>query len=58
MMSRWLGRFIAIVALSAGSLAMLFPLWWMFVISLESPQRAGAAAEGGGSIAIWPEEVH
>ena len=58
MMSRWLCRFIAIVALSAGSLAMLFPLWWMFVISLESPQRAGAAAEGGGSIAIWPEEVH
>ncbi|MDG2094653.1 MAG: carbohydrate ABC transporter permease [Phycisphaerales bacterium] len=58
MMSRWLGKSIAIVALAAGSLAMLFPLWWMFVISLESPQRAGAAAEGGGSIAIWPEEVY
>ena len=55
-MGRWTGRFFAGLALAIGSLAMLFPLWWMLVISLESPQRAGAAAEGGGSIAVWPEE--
>lgn len=57
-MGRWTGRFFAGLALAIGSLAMLFPLWWMLVISLESPQRAGAAAEGGGSIAVWPKEIH
>ena len=57
-MVRWTRRFLVGLALTVGSVAMLFPLWWMLVISLESPQRAAAAAEGGGSIAVWPKDIH
>ena len=32
------------VPMVIGSLAMLFPLWWMLALSLETEQRAGAAA--------------
>ena len=42
--------------LLAGSLAMLLPLWWMAVVSLETPQRAGAAISGGASIALLPPD--
>jgi multiple sugar transport system permease protein len=33
-------------ALIAGSLIMLFPLWWMLCVSLSSPAEASAAATG------------
>lgn len=35
---------VAWVLLVAGSLLMLFPLWWMFVVSLSTPAAASAAA--------------
>ena len=44
------------ILLLAGSVAMLFPLWWMGVVSLETPQRAGAAISGGGPIALLPPD--
>lgn len=34
--------------LIAGSIIMLFPLWWMFVISLSTPGEASAQAAGSG----------
>ncbi len=37
-----------------GAAILLFPLWWMLVVSLETPERAGAAITGGGEIALWP----
>jgi multiple sugar transport system permease protein len=46
---RWL-------ALTAGSALFIFPLWWMTVVSLETPDRAGAAVTGSGGIALWPAE--
>ncbi|MBG79847.1 MAG: carbohydrate ABC transporter permease [Phycisphaerales bacterium] len=58
MMPRWTGRIFVGVLLVAVTVAMLFPLWWMLVISLESPDRAAAVAEGGGTIAVWPESIH
>jgi multiple sugar transport system permease protein len=39
-----------------GSVAMLFPLWWMVVVSLETPQRAGAAIAGGGAMTLLPPD--
>ena len=58
MMPRWTGRIFVGVLLVAVTVAMLFPLWWMLVISLGSPDRAAAVAEGGGTIAVWPESIH
>lgn len=49
-------RLTAWTLLLAGSIAMLFPLWWMGVVSLETPQRAGAAISGGGAIALLPPD--
>lgn len=46
---RWL-------ALTAGSVLFIFPLWWMAVVSLETPDRAGAAVTGSGGLALWPAE--
>ena len=40
--------------LAAGSVVFLFPLWWMIVVSLETPERAGAAMTGSDGIALWP----
>jgi len=37
-----------------GAVILLFPLWWMLVVSLETSERAGAAITGGGGIALWP----
>jgi multiple sugar transport system permease protein len=45
---RWL-------ALTLGSAIFLFPLWWMTVVSLETPDRAGAAVTGGAGLDLWPE---
>lgn len=40
--------------LAIGSLIMLFPLWWMFVISLSTPGEASAAAAGTTGLAVIP----
>lgn len=44
--------------LLAGALLMIFPLWWMLVISLETPDRAGAALVSGDVLQIWPDTPH
>lgn len=43
-----LSRMITHTLLFAGSLVMLFPLWWMLVISLSRPGDASAAAAAEG----------
>ncbi|KAA3610817.1 MAG: carbohydrate ABC transporter permease [Planctomycetota bacterium] len=43
-------------ALGFGSLIMLFPLWWMLVVSLETPGRAGAATASAEGFAWWPQD--
>ncbi len=48
---------LAYLPLVLGALLMLFPLWWMFVISLETPANAGAAAAGGKGMALWPADA-
>ncbi len=40
--------------LTAGSTVLLLPLWWMLVVSLETPERAGAAVTGSGGLSLWP----
>jgi len=37
-----------------GTAAFVFPLWWMTVVSLETPERAGAAITGSGGVALVP----
>lgn len=39
-----------------GSAAMLFPLWWMTCISLESPARAGAAMVDTAALKLLPTD--
>lgn len=46
---RWL-------ALTLGSAIFLFPLWWMVVVSLETPDRAGAAVTGSAGLDLWPDD--
>ena len=42
------------IALLMGSAVLLFPLWWMAVVSLETPARAEAAVTGSAGIALFP----
>ena len=49
--------FWTLVPLVLGALAMLFPLWWMLVVSLETPGRAGAATVNVDAIKLWPEQA-
>ena len=37
-----------------GTAAFIFPLWWMAVVSLETPQRAEAAITGSAGISLFP----
>lgn len=37
-----------------GALVMLFPLWWMLVVSLETPARAGAAVVDASTLRLFP----
>lgn len=53
-MARYLGKLMIHVALLAGAFVMLFPLWWMFVLSLSTAADAGAAVTGQGEIDWWP----
>ncbi|MBK9127868.1 MAG: carbohydrate ABC transporter permease [Phycisphaerales bacterium] len=43
--------------LLAGSVIMLFPLWWMFVISLSTPGEASAAAAGTETLQVIPRTL-
>ncbi len=40
--------------LIVGTAAFVFPLWWMAVVSLETPDRAEAAVTGSAGIALFP----
>lgn len=42
------------VLLIIGALLMLFPLWWMIMLSLETEASAGAALVGGDVMQVWP----
>ncbi|MCB9916308.1 MAG: carbohydrate ABC transporter permease [Planctomycetes bacterium] len=50
------GRYWALVPLAFGALLMLFPLWWMLVVSLETPAQAGAATVEVGALELLPSE--
>jgi ABC-type glycerol-3-phosphate transport system permease component len=39
-----------------GTAAFVFPLWWMAVVSLETPARAEAAVTGSAGIALFPPD--
>jgi len=42
------------LVLVMGTALFVFPLWWMAVVSLETPQRAEAALTGSAGIALLP----
>ena len=44
------------VPMVAGAVAMLFPLWWMLALSLETEQRAGAALASGSPFEALPTD--
>lgn len=54
-MNRTLWRAFQYTLLVCGALIMLLPLWWMLVVSLETPERAGAAVSGAGGLTLWPD---
>lgn len=39
-----------------GAATFIFPLWWMFVVSLETPGKAAAATVSAKSFAWWPDD--
>ena len=41
--------------LTAGSIIMLFPLWWMICLSFSEPADASAAAAGAAGFRWWPD---
>jgi multiple sugar transport system permease protein len=45
-----------LVLLALGAVLMLFPLWWMLVVSLETPANAGAATVEVGALSLFPAE--
>ena len=49
--------FWALLILTTGALVMLFPLWWMLVVSLETPGQAGAATVNVDAIKLWPDKA-
>ncbi|HCA38345.1 MAG: carbohydrate ABC transporter permease [Phycisphaerales bacterium] len=49
-------RLLRHVPLVLGAVLMLFPLWWMLVVSLETEQRAGMAMLGGDVVQVWPQD--
>lgn len=46
---------ILYLVLLAGSLLMLFPLWWMICVSFSTPADASAAATGLEQFNWWPQ---
>ena len=53
-MNRTLWKLLQYAILFAGAAILLLPLWWMLVVSLETPERAGAAITGGTDLSLWP----
>ena len=41
--------------LLAGSIVMLFPLWWMICVSFSTPAEASASASGADAFNWWPQ---
>ena len=54
MKRRLLADSILWFVLIVGTVMFVFPLWWMTVVSLETPQRAEAAITGSAGIALYP----
>ena len=52
----WRRGILRHLPLLLGAVLMLFPLWWMLVVSLETEQRAGMAMLGGDVVQVWPED--
>ncbi len=42
--------------LTLGALLLLFPLWWMFVVSLAEPGAAAKAAVTARGFSLWPAD--
>lgn len=55
-MKRALSTALLYALLLAGTMAFLFPLWWMLVVSLKTPADAAAATVQGGLGAAWPAD--
>lgn len=51
-----LGAFAPLLLLLIGSVLMLFPLWWMFIVSVSSPAEASAAATDVSRFFALPRE--
>jgi multiple sugar transport system permease protein len=44
-------------ALAFGALILLFPLWWMFVVSLADPAAAAKASVSAEGFSLWPHHA-
>ena len=53
---RTLGRLATYLLLVGGTVAFLFPLWWMVAVSLKTPDAAQAATVQGGFAALAPSD--
>ena len=53
---RTLGRLATYLLLVGGTVAFLFPLWWMVAVSLKTPDAAQAATVQGGFAALSPSD--
>jgi multiple sugar transport system permease protein len=49
------GRWLRYAALIGITVLTIFPLWWMVVISLETPENAGQALVAGDAVRLFPE---
>ncbi|MBC22770.1 MAG: sugar ABC transporter ATP-binding protein [Phycisphaerae bacterium] len=47
---------LAYIPLVLGTIVMLFPLWWMFIVSLETEEKAGSAMVSGSMLRLMPED--
>lgn len=50
------GSAVRLPLLAAGTVLFLFPLWWMAVVSLKTPDAAQAATVQGGFAALVPRD--
>ena len=51
-----LWRLALLALLALGTVLLLFPLWWMVVVSLETPERAGRAIVSGDVLSLFPAD--
>ncbi len=54
--SRTLGQAGMYLCLTIGAVILMFPIWWMFAVSVASPAEAQKAATGG--LSLWPTAWH